>query len=195
MRAYIIYYIYMLTGLTLVLTACSSQKQAERESRTAETPALQRVEKPNRIVGTSVSALPKAVVYATRKDYSNFVSVTMDARRQNITSFPDPKDIREEQKPVALSGGYWLDQRGVSERTAFLDYTYEQYAALPAPPSLEELKAHILDSDPITVLYTLPLTLSEARSDTARCNAIIASGFEGCKKMKKAPAFQPELKQ
>ena len=43
-----------------------------------------------------------------------------------------------------------LINRGISHYVAFLTYTYEEYAALPATPSPSELMEHILDSDPLT---------------------------------------------
>lgn len=107
----------------------------------------------------------------------------MDEAHIRITSYPAPSDLRTADgyaTPVPLRGGYLLDRRGVTQATAFLDYTYAEYAALEVSPSADELLAHIIDKHPIAELYRLPITLHKALADTARCNAMISSGFAGC---------------
>ena len=133
-------------------------------------------------------ARPAAVVYRTARDYTNNVPVTMNANRTRITSYPDPADLRNaEAKPLPLADGYLLDRRGITTTTAFLDYTYEQYAALPEAPDRATLTAHIIDRNPFTEMYSLPITASEARTDTARCRAFITAGFKGCTPLHTAP--------
>ena len=136
----------------------------------------------------SNKARPAAIVYRTTRDYSNNVPVTLDKTRTSITSYPDPADLRNaEAKPLPLADGYLLDRRGITTTTAFLDYTYEQYAALPEAPDRATLTAHIIDRNPFTEMYSLPITAAEARTDTTRCRTFITSGFKGCTPLLTAP--------
>lgn len=194
MRAYIIYIYSMAFSLLLTAVGCSSQKNAEATPKAGLQVARDVASLGNVLPGTTAQTLPKAVVYKTSHDYADRVPVTMNEARTAIASFPDPSDLKTADgyaKPIALQGDYLLDRRGVNAHTAFLDYTYEEYAALPSVPTLAELKAHLLDTHPIKELYALPITASEALADTARCNAYIASGFAGCKSMVVMP---PSLK-
>jgi hypothetical protein len=79
-----------------------------------------------------------------------------------------------------LANGYWLDRRGVSELTAFTSYTYEEYAALAAVPSADELKAHIIPGAMVTEVILLPMRPNVAAKDTAAVNAIIREGLPQC---------------
>lgn len=173
MRAYIIYIYTVLVAIVVTIVGCKSQK----ETATATLPTTA---KP---ILRNTAALPKAKIYKTSGDFADRVPVTMGADGMEIVSFPDPSDLRGEVKPIALSNGYLLDRRGINPNTAFLDYTYDEYAALPEVPTVAELKRHILALHPIVELYALPITPSEAVADTARCNAYVASGFKGCKAM------------
>lgn len=133
--------------------------------------------------GGKASHLPKAVVYRTTMDYDNHVPITMNDARTEIVSYPAPSDLLSPNgyaTPIALADGYLLDRRGVTKNTVFLDYTYEEYAALRSTPSRTELTNHIIDKRPIAEMYTLPITTSEAVADTTQCNAIVRNGFKGC---------------
>lgn len=168
-------------GLAAV-TACSTKRQA------SEAPSLSPITKTKTTAIGAASHVPAAIVYRTTKDYDSHVPVTMDETRTRITSYPAPTDIRTADgyaTPTPLCGGYLLDRRGITPNTAFLDYTYAEYAALEATPSAEELVKHVIDKHPIAELYVLPLTVHEAWADTTRCNAIISGGFVGCKAMTK----------
>lgn len=100
---------------------------------------------------------PPALVYKTRKDYSNHVPVLLSQDKSRIVSYPDPKDIRAKQGdfplPSVLEEGYLLDNRGIGFHVAYLKMTYEEYAALPEAPSRETLMNMILDKDPLTEMY------------------------------------------
>ena len=178
MRLYLLLYVVLaLTGICL-LVACSSARSSKGQTVATVLP----VTPPPVLKGTS-GVIPRAVVYRTVADFHDKVPVTMDVARTAIVSYPDPKDVRVGKGyavPVALRDGYWLDRRGINVNTAFLDYTYEAYAALEKAPSMEVLKKHLLHTHPLTVLYVLPISHSEAQADTSRCNSIIANGFKGC---------------
>lgn len=97
---------------------------------------------------------PHALVYKTKKDYSNLVPVLLDDSG-GILSYPDPADLKtnpEALKPQKLAGGYYLDRKGIGLNVAYLNVTFDDYAALTSAPSQDELKKKILDKSPLTEL-------------------------------------------
>lgn len=133
------------------------------------------------ILTGSSHARPSAIVYRTSRDYSRNVAVTLDATRTRIASYPDPADVRNgSATPLNLGNGYWLDRRGIGPSTAFLDITYDEYAALTKAPSPDSLISHVIDSAPFTDMYILPITAAKAAADTSLCRRYIANGFAGC---------------
>lgn len=161
--------------LICCLTACSTKQQTVINSIESDT-----WNSPRRIGNNSTTYyMPKAIIYKTTKDYSRNVPITMDDSRTQITSYPAPSDLLS-GTPLSLCDGWLLDCRGIGRNTVFLDYTYEEYATLNAAPSFNELKKHIIDKHPIAEMFVIPLTIEQAKTDTARCNAIISGGFKDC---------------
>lgn len=101
----------------------------------------------------SVAMLPHLVVYKTRADYSAVVPVTLSQDKQEIISYPDPADLTNGSVPVRLQKGYYLDNRGVNQYTAFLNISYEDYIKLKSVPPAQSLYENILDKDPFVELY------------------------------------------
>jgi len=80
----------------------------------------------------------------------------MNKEKTQIISYPAPSDICPSGHcayPTPLNDGFWLDNRGIGPDVVFLSYTYNEYAALPAAPSLETLREQIIDFNPLTELY------------------------------------------
>ena len=103
-------------------------------------------------------ASPKVVIYKTKKDYSKYVPVTLSDDKSKVVSYPDIKDVYFEGKlayPTALAKGYWLDNRGVGPKSAFIKLTYEEYAKLPGTPTPDELYAMLLDKNPFCKIYDM----------------------------------------
>ena len=128
---------------------------------------------------------PSTVVYKTTRDFSDCVPVTMDARHEHIVSYPAPSDLYYKgqlAKPVALAEGYWLDNRGISEHVAFLDYTYEEYSRLSEAPGLEVLESKILERYPLTEMYVCGKRNSYTH-EVEELNRLIKEGFVGCRKV------------
>jgi len=99
---------------------------------------------------------PPTIVYKTSVDCFDKVPVTLTADKKSISSYPDTKDVFYKGTlayPVRLNDGYLLDNRGINEHVAFLDYSYEQYAGLAATPTVDELMSHLLSSDPLIEMY------------------------------------------
>lgn len=74
-----------------------------------------------------------------------------------IVSYPDIKDVFYAGKlalPTTLVNGFLLDNRGIGPDAAFLSYTYDEYAALEKTPDPKDLLAHIIDKDPIEIMYS-----------------------------------------
>lgn len=106
----------------------------------------------------NTAGLAPAVVYKTTKDYFTNVPVQLSEDGSHIVSYPAPTDLVKDQKytlPVKLSKDYLLDNRGIGKHTAFLDYTYEQFALFIEVPSEQELMKHVIDKKPLKELYNL----------------------------------------
>jgi hypothetical protein len=98
---------------------------------------------------------PPALVYKTRADYDKLVPVIMNDAKTVIVSYPHPNDVKNSQGyllPVQLKKGYLLDKKGIGKNVAFLNITYEEYAKLSEPPSMEQLEKLIVDKDPLVEL-------------------------------------------
>ena len=131
-----------------IVAGCSSSRESARQETKPTAPMTQTTD-----AKQVVAATPKVIIYKMRKDYSRHVPVTLSADRKKIVAYPAISDIKVGERftyPTALLNGWWLDNRGISRNVAFLTYTYEEYAALPATPAPSELMNHILDSDPLT---------------------------------------------
>ncbi len=123
------------------------------------------------------------IVYKTKADYQRFVPVLLTEDGQSLLSYPAPQDLYYEGElalPVALAEGYWLDRRGIGPTAAFLDLTYEEYAALPKPPAPAELLSRIQDADPLLECYDCGSV-----REPAQLNVLIrGKGLGKCKKLK-----------
>ena len=101
---------------------------------------------------------PQAIIYKTKADYSKNVPVTLSEDKSRIVSYPAPQDLYTNGTlayPTPLAKGYLLDNRGVGPHTAFLNMTYEQYAALPNAPNTDDMYKMILEKDPFERIYSL----------------------------------------
>lgn len=157
--------ILALSGCFL-LPACGGSKQiAESEAVFADS---------NR----TTFAGPPTIVYKTKNNYDDKVPVTMNDEKTDIMSYPHPRDISEQAKPTRLKDGYLLDNRGINRNVAFLDYSYEAYAALEAAPSMAELKAHLLDTDPLQTFVNCGSRYNYEHIEE-ELNQLIANDFEG----------------
>lgn len=97
---------------------------------------------------------PPALVFKPKKDYSQLVAVTLSEDKTKIVQYPDPADLLFDSLPnsLALQKGYYMDRRGVSLNTAFLDIPISTYRKLDSLMSLDEMYKHILEKDPFEEL-------------------------------------------
>lgn len=152
---------------SLILCGCATKKEQQ--------PAPELIQAPERVIGNShVKALPRAVVYRMAGDATAAnVPVQLDANGY-IVSYPDPRDVRGAE-PVALGDGWLLDRRGISEQSVFTRYTYAEYSALAAPPTLADLRDAVIPGARPVDIHRLDMTPSQAAADTAAVKAAIAA--------------------
>ena len=134
--------------------------------------------------------IPKAQVYRTNGNYNDNVPIQVADDGKTLISFPAPTDIDNQTKPLPLADGFLLDRRGISTDSRFTTYTYADYSALQAPPSIENLLKSIIPHAMITELVALPMTTQEALADTAAVNRLIRTGFPDCNIILSAPAME-----
>ncbi len=161
--------------LSLPTMSCKSSRQAEQQTVVASSDVKDK----------GVAAIPYALVYRTNGDYRDNVPVTLSDDGMSIVSFPAPMDVASGKvSPVVLDKGYLLDRRGIGASTAFLNYTYEEYARLEEVPSVEELMKHIIAGSAVVELYRLPVKAMDAVMNPKRCNEYVNNGFKECTKLK-----------
>lgn len=159
---------------SIALQGCSPARNAAGEANAGPTP----VKMEERTMGSQppVEAIPNAVIYLTNGDYSNNLPLTMVGN--TIASFPAPTDVSQKYStPIRLKDGYLLDRRGISPNSVFTRFTYAEYASLPAPPPVEELKASIIPGSKVTEIRELPMNIAEAVDDTRRVNTLITDSL------------------
>ncbi len=157
----------------LLLAGCQSAQQSMTPTTT-------------RTVPLDFSAGRPTIVYKTKQDYTNKVAIMLTADKTQIASYPHPQDIakrKEEVKPTRLAEGYLLDNQGINQYVAFTNYTFEEYAALPQTPSLVELKARIIDADPLQYLCHCG-NRNQFKSLEVSLNELIAQNLTPCKILK-----------
>ncbi|MEI7663253.1 MAG: hypothetical protein WCK34_13680 [Bacteroidota bacterium] len=130
---------------------------------------------------------PRCLVYKTRGDYALLVPVTLSDDKSRVVSFPDVKDINYNGKPAyptPLSGGYLLDNRGITPGVAFLKTTYEEYGRMKTTPSAGELYNLVIDKDPLVELYDCGSRTSFADPAEAMDSLIRAGKLAGRKRLR-----------
>ncbi len=121
-------------------------------------------EAPTPIAQEPMGMVRKAVAFRTNGDYAHNVMIRVAADGQLIY-YPAPTDISADSAPLPLVDGWMLDRQGAAgTNTAFLKYTYAEYAALPSVPSPQQLKAAIIPGAKVTHVMLLPYPYSDAQS-------------------------------
>ena len=115
--------------------------------------------------GPSAATGP-VVVYKTKKDYRNHVSVQLSYYGLTITAYPGPADVLA-QKPIELEEGYLL-KRMMGD--AYLSLTIDAYAESSHSYTVEDLLALVIDKDPYLEKYDCSACTAV---DTASINILI----------------------
>lgn len=143
--------------------------------------------KPVRSTPAIGSEPPRAVVYSMNGAYSGYVPVTLSDDRKALVSFPAPSDINEDQKPVNVGDGLWLDRRGVSRNTAFTKWTYEEYEALETTPTPDEILSNLIPEARVTEIISLPMFAGEAAQNPTAVRRTISDGLKNATIIWRAP--------
>jgi len=109
------------------------------------------------------------VVFKTKKDYRDKVSVQLSPDGKTITAFPAPSDVLF-QKPLELINGYFL-KRMVGD--AYLSLSIDDYASSLHSYTSEELLDLVIDRDPFLEIYECSKSKD---GDTASINKMIRKG-------------------
>jgi len=120
----------------------------------------------------------QAIVYKTKKDFSNNVPVKMNEEKTKIVAYPSPKDLFYKDKlayPVPLKNGYLLDNRGVGKNSVFIEMSYEAYSKLDQAPLLNDMMKMIVDKDPFLEIYSLGAR-ARFKDEVKEINEIIERG-------------------
>lgn len=160
----------MLKGKILIGAVALLSVAAACSHKTAET-AQTSAPAPQPVAGPTTGYIPRATVFKMSGPYADKVAVTLDAQG-NLTYYPAPGDITEASKPVYLKDGWWLNCQGLSAGSVFTDWTFTDYAALPATPSPSEIKAHIIPGATVTAMErtTVPVTQAMQNLDKIKAN-------------------------
>ncbi len=140
---------------TFLISCCNSNKQVNTTVRSPDKNISQE-NKPVESKPLDFSASPSVIIYKTKRDYWNKVSVTLNDDKTKIISYPAARDIFYEGKlalPTKLNDGFLLDNRGINKNVAFLNMTYEEYSKQKEVPLISEMMKMIIDKDPLAEMY------------------------------------------
>jgi len=112
------------------------------------------------------AATAPVVIYKTKKDYRNQVSVKLSEDKKTITAYPASSDVSF-QKPFELADGYLL-KRMVGN--AFLSLSIEEYAGSTHKYTADELLELVVDIDPYLEIFECSACTT---GDTAAINLLI----------------------
>lgn len=132
---------------------------------------LEQQEDTSKVVNRTPSGIPAPiVVYKTKGDYRDFVSVMLSLDGSTILAYPGPRDAALE-RPIALGEGYLIGQMPGAGHPdgAFLDIHIGDYSKMPEEYLLSiDLQNHLLDRNPFLEIYNC----SNATNQTAMVNDI-----------------------
>jgi hypothetical protein len=115
------------------------------------------------------------VVYKTRADYANYITVNLSKDGKSITARPG-QDYVIPQRPIPLANGYFL-KRMVGN--VYLSITIDEFADMSHTYTEAEMLAAVMDTDPFSEYYDICECVG---ADTAQINAIIREGnLKNCK--------------
>lgn len=139
-----------------------------------------------KITGEMTNTHAPLIIYKTTADFYTNVPVTLNAGKDKIVSFPGVSDLRSKDEfllPVKLKKGFLLDRRGINAHSVFTKYTYQEYAAMDAPPSPGELFESIVEMNPFIVIYDCG-KIKDTKDIIKQLNDIIKNDCKSCMEMK-----------
>ena len=151
----------LLIGVTLLCTACSKHKTPAIYCPTGSGSPITRT-------ATHANLSGPVVIYKTKYDYSNNVSVLLSTDLKQVEAYPGVHDVTT-QRPVPLANGYYMM---LMPGNAFTSYTITQYAAGAQNYTDQDFLTHVIDCAPFTEYWVG----TGSANDTADINHIIRSG-------------------
>lgn len=89
------------------------------------------------------------IVYKTKQDYTNNITVQLSKDKKEITAYPGSSDA-EHQRPIPLENGYLL-KRMVGD--AYLSITFDEYSDTTKDWFSVNLIDFVIDTDPYLEKY------------------------------------------
>ncbi len=118
------------------------------------------------------------IVYKTRQDYSDKLSIQLSNDRDEITCYPGKGDAIH-QKPIELANGYLLKSMCGN---AFLSISIDEYVNSTQKFSSSDLLSLVIDTDPFVEKYEC---CECTERDTAKINILIKTNqLLKCKSLK-----------
>ena len=119
------------------------------------------------------------IIYKTRNDYSNNISVQLSDDKNRVTAFPGAGDAVH-QRPDKLVNGYY---RKKMAGNAFLSITFDEYISNPDKYPSTALINYVIDTDPFIEEYECCECLKQF--DTVSINSWIKAGnLNLCERLK-----------
>ena len=112
------------------------------------------------------------IVYKTRQDYSNNITVQLSKDHRRITSRPGQSDAAH-QRPIQLANGYLLKRMNGD---AVLSLTYDEFITSTKSYTSAELLSMVIDTDPYLEKYECCKCTGQ---DTAKINDLIRNNLLG----------------
>lgn len=163
-------FVFAAISLSLMTAGCSKKNQTAELVLDQQPVAIGIPNHP--VINSPQRVLLNATAFRMSGDYADNVAVTLNADG-TFAYFPDPSDITEASRPLDLGNGWWLNRQGISSRSCFTRYTFEEYAALKEVPSREQLKEAIIPGARVTEFKTLPFPAAEAIEKLDSIRAIL----------------------
>lgn len=155
----------LLTFTLLPFAGCKSGKgvsgsEVSKQTGVVESIVLSRV--------GSHGIYPDATIFKMSGDYADNVAVTLNPDG-TLAYYPAPGDLSSVSVPYALGNGWYLNRQGISSGSVFTKWTFQEYMALPQPPTTEQIKAAIIPGAYVTEMETIPVKIGEAMADPSIC--------------------------
>jgi hypothetical protein len=101
----------------------------------------------------SMVPAPNVIVYQLNGEWQNLVPVTLSKDKSTIVAYPSSIDLERMPTPIQLKHNWWLDMRGISKNTAFLNVSIEEYKTWKETPPLSELMSKVKVLKPFKRIY------------------------------------------
>lgn len=156
------------TTLALLFGACGAKKEAAPTTEPVPEFPAKKTMVWNEPEAPQVEARLKATVFRMSGDYADNVAISLNDDG-TLAYYPAPTDLSERSKPMAIGDGWYLNRQGLGPNSVFTKYTFEEYMALPAPPTRQQLIEAVIPGARVTSFRQLPIPASEALADPNAC--------------------------